>query len=321
MTGAEVRELVGRMLRGEMDTPAIRDALMQIERDGVGAEQIAAGAAVMRENMVRVDVPNGAIDIVGTGGTGLKTLSISTATALVVAACGVPVAKHGNRGASSPAGTADTLSELGVDISMTPERASAAVGEIGIGFLYAPTYHPALRHVAAARKAIGTRTLFNRLGPLCNPGGVTNMLMGVAVRDELEPMAEALAEVPGMSAWVVRGRDGLDEITVTDATDVVIVEGGRCTPSTVDVEAMGLERQSLDALAGGAPDMNAHALRELLDSKRGAYRDIVLLNAAAALQIATHSMGWEEPMARAADAIDSGAAKAKLVELVAWSRG
>ena len=321
MTGDEVRAVVSAMLRGEMDTPVIVDALVRIEAEGVGAEQIAAGAEVMRENMVRVDVPDGAIDIVGTGGTGLKTLSISTATALVVAACGVPVAKHGNRGASSPTGTADTLGELGVNIAMAPERASAAVAEVGIGFLFAPTYHPALRHVGPARKQIGSRTLFNRLGPLCNPGGVTHMLMGVAVEDELAPMAEALAAQPGMSAWTVRGRDGLDEITLTDTTDVVVVEGGKTVSGEIDVEALGLERDTLTALRGGEPAENAAALTALCDGSLGAYREIVTLNAAAALQITNRAIGWADGLSTARDSIDSGAAKAKLAELVAFSDG
>ena len=321
MTDEEVRATVSAMLRGEMDTPAVVNALKRIELEGVRSEQIAAGAEVMRENMVRVDVPDGAIDIVGTGGTGLKTLSISTATALVVAACSVPVAKHGNRGASSPAGTADTLSELGVNIAMSPERASAAVAEVGIGFLFAPTYHPALRHVGPARKQIGKRTLFNRLGPLCNPGGVTHMLMGVAVAEDLAPMAEALADIPGMSAWAVRGRDGLDEITLTDTTDVVVVEGGRTIPGEIDVEALGLERDTLASLRGGEPAENATALTALLDGASGAYREIVALNAAAALQITNRAIGWADGLSTAREAIDSGAAKAKLAELVAFSHG
>ena len=178
MNGADIRAALTLMLQGEMDTPQIVDTLIQIEEDGVRAEQLAAGAAVMREHMTRVTVPENAIDIVGTGGTGLKLLSISTATAFVVAGAGVPVAKHGNRGASSPTGTADTQSELGINIAMSPNRAAAAVSEVGMGFLFAPTYHPAMRFVGPARKQIGKRTIFNRLGPLCNPAEVKYMLLG-----------------------------------------------------------------------------------------------------------------------------------------------
>ena len=174
----------------------------------------------MREHMTRVSVPSNAIDIVGTGGAGLKLLSISTATAFVVAGAGVPVAKHGNRGASSPTGTADTLSELGVNIAMPPERAAAAVSEVGMGFLFAPTYHPAMRHVGSARKQIGKRTIFNRLGPLCNPAEVKYMLLGSAETHLVRPMAEALKANGVTHAMVVHGKDGMDEITTTDTTHV-----------------------------------------------------------------------------------------------------
>ena len=321
MRREDLTRALERMLDGAMGTPEIVELLERLEADGVGADEIAAGRAVMRAHMRRVDIPKGAIDIVGTGGTGLKTLSISTATAIVVAACGVPVAKHGNRGASSPTGTADTLAELGVDIGMSPNRASAAVSKVGLGFLYAPTYHPALRHVGEARREIGKRTLFNRLGPLCNPGGVQHMLLGVAVEADLDPIAEALAEDAEMTAWVVRGRDGLDEITLTDTTDVRVVEGGKVVPGEVDVEAMGLERRGLADLRGGVPAENAAALRGLLDGERGAYRDVVRLNAAAALRVVGRAIGWADGMDAASEALDSGAAAAKLAELAAFSRG
>jgi len=321
MTYDEVKAAVSEMLSGDMDTPEIISILTRIEAEGVGSEQIAAGVEVMRQNMVKVDVPEGAIDIVGTGGTGLKTLSISTATAIVVAACGVPVAKHGNRGASSPTGTADTLSELGVNIAMTPERASSAVNEIGLGFLYAPTYHPAMRHVGPARKQIGKRTLFNRLGPLCNPGCIKNMLLGVAVSEELEPIAEALARDPEMNALVVRGRDGLDEITLTDVTDIVIVENGDCQVGEMDATGLVTPRVTLDDLRGGDPKYNADALRDLLDGHASAYQEIVVLNAGEALQLADHSLAEGQGYVRALHAIESGKARSKLSELVAYSNG
>jgi len=321
MKGEEVREAVTRMLHGEMDTPAIVDVLTRIEAEGVGAEQIAAGAAVMRKNMIRVDVPDGAIDIVGTGGTGLKTLSISTATAIVVAACGVPVAKHGNRGASSPTGTADTLSELGVNLAMSAERAAAAVSDIGMGFLYAPTYHPALRHVGPARKEIGKRTLFNRLGPLCNPGSVKTMLLGVAVREELEPIAEALAHDPDITALVVRGRDGLDEITITDITDIVMVSDGKTERGTLDASGLVQPPVTIDDLRGGDPKANADALRDLLDGHATPYQEIVLLNASEALQLAIPDLPDGQGYVRAIHAIESGKARRKLKELVSYSHG
>ena len=306
------------MLHGEMGTDEIVSVLTEVEANGVGADELSVGVEVMRGHMVKVEVPDGAIDIVGTGGTGLKTLSISTATALVVAGCGVPVAKHGNRGASSPTGTADTLSELGVNIAMSPERASAAVGEVGMGFLFAPTYHPALRHVGPARKAIGSRTLFNRLGPLCNPGEVEFMLVGSAERALVPAMAEALSSHV-TRALVVSGHDGLDEITTTGTTDTTAVWFDH--PATVEPEDYGVERTAAFNLAGGLPAFNAAALRALLDGVRGPYRDIVLVNATAALRVVEPAQSIAEAKARAEESLDSGAALEVLRRLAEFSHG
>jgi len=285
MKAADIRSALKSMLSGKMDTDNIAKTLIQIEKDGVGAEQLAAGAAVMREHMTRVSVPENAIDIVGTGGTGLKLLSISTATAFVVAGAGVPVAKHGNRGASSPTGTADTQSELGINIAMPPERAAEAVSEVGMGFLFAPTYHPAMRHVGPARKQIGKRTIFNRLGPLCNPAEVKYMLLGSAEAHLVRPMAEALKANGVTSAMVVHGEDGLDEITTTGRTFVADLKNNAITEYEITPEEFGLNRVKLSALSGGQPAENAAALRDLLNGNALAYRDIVLLNAAAALKV------------------------------------
>lgn len=319
MNGADIRSALTAMLSGEMDTPTIAATLIQIEEEGVGAEQLAAGAAVMREHMTRVSVPDNAIDIVGTGGTGLKLLSISTATAFVVAGAGIPVAKHGNRGASSPTGTADTLSELGVNIAMTPERAAAAVSEVGMGFLFAPTYHPAMRHVGPARKQIGKRTIFNRLGPLCNPAEVKYILLGSAEAHLVRPMAEALKANGVTSAMVVHGEDGMDEITTTMATLVAELNEGVITEFEVAPETFNLGRVSLQALAGGAPDMNAAALSQLLDGENSAYRDIVCLNAGAALKVAGKIGDISEGINMARESIDSGKAKSALTRLAEFS--
>ena len=306
------------MLHGEMETDEIVSVLTEVEANGVGAEELGIGVEVMRAHMVKVEVPEGAIDIVGTGGTGLKTLSISTATALVVAGCGVPVAKHGNRGASSPTGTADTLSELGVNIAMSPERASAAVGEVGMGFLFAPTYHPALRHVGLARKQIGSRTLFNRLGPLCNPGEVDFMLVGSAERGLVPAMAEALR--PHVKrALVVSGHDGLDEITTTGATETRAV--GFDHPGVVEPEMFGVERTAPFNLTGGPPAFNAAALRALLDGVRGPYRDIVVVNATAALSVVEPELSVEDAKAKAEESLDSGVALSILKRLAEFSHG
>jgi anthranilate phosphoribosyltransferase len=321
MNGADIRTALTAMLSGEMETDAIAKTLIQIEAEGVDAEQLAAGAAVMREHMTRVSVPENAIDIVGTGGTGLKLLSISTATAIVVAGAGVPVAKHGNRGASSPTGTADTLSELGVNIAMSPERAAAAVSEVGMGFLFAPTYHPAMRHVGAARKQIGKRTIFNRLGPLCNPAEVKYMLLGSAEKHLVRPMAEALQANGVEAAIVVHGHDGMDEMTTTGPTTIASLVLGEITELDVTPEEFGLSRTPLSALAGGAPAENAAALSKLLDSEKSAYRDIVILNAATALVVADKANDIIEGLDMASKSIDSGKAKSVLTRLAEFSHG
>ena len=321
MKAAGIRSALTSMLSGEMDTDAIAKTLIQIEDEGVGAEQLTAGATVMREHMKRVEVPENAIDIVGTGGTGLKLLSISTATAFVVAGAGVPVAKHGNRGASSPTGTADTQSELGINIAMAPERAAEAVSEVGMGFLFAPTYHPAMRHVGPARKQIGKRTIFNRLGPLCNPASVKYMLLGSAEADLVRPMAEALKANGVTSAKVVHGEDGLDEITTTGRTFVAELKNNAITEYEITPENVGLDHVALSALSGGQPAENAAALRDLLNGNASAYRDIVLLNAAATLKVAGKVDAIQDGIVLAQTSIDSGAAKSVLTKLAAFSHG
>ena len=321
MKGEDIRAALTAMLSGEMDTAEIAKTLIQIETDGVGAEQLAAGAAVMREHMQRVSVPGNAIDIVGTGGTGLKLLSISTATAFVVAGAGVPVAKHGNRGASSPAGTADTLSELGINIAMPPERAAAAVSEVGMGFLFAPTYHPAMRHVGPARKQIGKRTIFNRLGPLCNPAEVKYMLLGSAESHLVRPMAEALEANGVSSAMVVHGHDGMDEITTTGPTRVAQLIKGKISEFEISPADFGIRKAKLSDLAGGEPAVNAAALSALLGGENSAYRDIVLLNAGAALSIAGKASDIKQGIAFAAESLDSGKAKSVLTRLAEFSHG
>ena len=321
MNGADIRAALTLMLQGEMDTPQIVDTLIQIEAEGVGAEQLAAGAAVMREHMTRVSVPESAIDIVGTGGTGLKLLSISTATAFVVAGASVPVAKHGNRGASSPTGTADTQSELGINIAMSPERAAAAVSEVGIGFLFAPTYHPAMRFVGPARKQIGKRTIFNRLGPLSNPAEVKYMLLGTSESHLVRPMAEALKANGVSSAMVVHGHDGMDEITTTAPTSAAQLIKGKISEFEITPEAFGIKKAKLSDLAGGESDVNAAALTALLGGEASAYRDIVLLNAGAALNIAGNASDIKQGIALAAESIDSGKAKSVLTRLAEFSHG
>ena len=319
MNGADIRAALTLMLQGEMDTPQIVDTLIQIEEDGVGAEQLAAGAAVMREHMTRVTVPENAIDIVGTGGTGLKLLSISTATAFVVAGAGVPVAKHGNRGASSPTGTADTQSELGINIAMSPNRAAAAVSEVGMGFLFAPTYHPAMRFVGPARKQIGKRTIFNRLGPLSNPAEVKTMLLGTSESHLVCSMLEALKANGVSSAMVVHGHEGMDEITTTGPTIAAQLINGKISEFEITPEAFGINSAKLSDLAGGEPAVNAAALSNLLGGEHSPYRDIVLLNAGAALSLADKASDIKQGIALAAESLDTGKAKSVLTRLAEFS--
>ena len=319
MNGADIRAALTLMLQGEMDTPQIVDTLIQIEEDGVDAEQLAAGAAVMREHMTRVTVPENAIDIVGTGGTGLKLLSISTATAFVVAGAGVPVAKHGNRGASSPTGTADTQSELGINIAMSPDRAAAAVSEVGMGFLFAPTYHPAMRFVGPARKQIGKRTIFNRLGPLSNPAEVKTMLLGTSESHLVRPMLEALKANGVSSAMVVHGHEGMDEITTTGPTIAAQLINGKISEFEITPEAFGINSAKLSDLAGGEPAVNAAALSNLLGGEHSPYRDIVLLNAGAALSLTDKASDIKQGIALAAESLDTGKAKSVLTRLAEFS--
>jgi anthranilate phosphoribosyltransferase len=286
---------------------------------GETVDELTGGAEALRERMVEVQAPTNAIDTCGTGGDASGTFNVSTAAALVVAACGVPVAKHGNRALSSKAGSADILAALGVNIDAEPARVERAIREAGIGFMMAPRHHGAMRHVAGARVELGTRTIFNLLGPLANPAGARRQLLGVFAHDWIEPLAHVLGQLGSERAWVVHGSDGLDELTTTGPSHVAELRAGRVTTFEVTPEQAGLPRARLEDLRGADATTNADALRALLDGVRGPYRDIVLLNSAAALVIADRAGDLAAGVARARDAIDSGAAKAALARLVAVS--
>jgi anthranilate phosphoribosyltransferase len=291
---------------------AVRDAT---------TEEIVGAARAMRLAMRRIEAPDGAIDLCGTGGDGHGTLNVSTAAAFVVAACGVPVAKHGNRNMSSRTGTADVLEALGVRIDLEPAAAERCLREAGICFLFAQTYHPAMKHVAMIRQELGFRTIFNLLGPLSNPGGVRRQLLGVYSRDWLVPVAHVLAKLGAEKAWVVHGSDGLDEMTTTGVSHIAVLDNGNVTTMTVAPQDVGLEHASLASLKGGIPDDNADAIRKLLGGARGAFRDIVILNAGAALVVADKARDLKDGIARAAQAIDSGAAANVLAKLETVSQG
>ena len=287
----------------------------QAER-GPTAGEIAGAARSLRSHMKSIAAPPLAIDLCGTGGDGLGTLNISTAVSFVAAAAGAVVAKHGNRSASSKSGAADILEALGVKIGLAPERAEAVLRETGVVFLFAQTHHPAMKHVAAARSRIGKRTIFNLLGPLASPAGVTRQLVGVFAEEWLDCYAEALRALGGERAMVVHGRDGLDEITTTDTTFVAELADGKISRSEIAPEDAGLGRTTLAELKGGDASHNATRLKALLAGEVGPYRDIVLLNSAAALMVAGLAKDLRQGAGLAAQAIDSGAAARKLEELI-----
>jgi len=319
LTGEEMRAVMNIIMSGEATPSQIGAFLMGMRVKGETVGEIAAAVSILREKMVKVEVPEGAIDIVGTGGDGGGTLNISTAAALVVASAGVPVAKHGNRALSSKSGAAECLQALGVKIDLTPERIGACVREAGIGFMFAPAHHPAMKHVGPARSELGTRTMFNLLGPQSNPAGVRRYMLGVFAREWAEPVAAALLANRATDAWVVHGSDGLDEVTTTGPTFVASIKGGNLTSFEVTPEGAGLPRARPEDLKGADPAHNAAALAALLEGERSPYRDIVLLNAGAAFIVADRAATLREGVSLAAEAIDSGQARETLRRLVAVS--
>ena len=312
-----LRAALTSILNGDAQSEQISALLLGLEMLGLSSREVRIGTEVMRANMIPVHVDADVIDIVGTGGTGLHTLSISTATAIVCAAAGAKVAKHGNRAASSLTGTADTLSELGVNLDVTPERTAEIIRDVGLGFLFAPNHHPAMRHVGPARRALGIRTLFNLLGPMSNPARARRMLLGISDDKWRRPMAEALRDIGVDHVWVVHGHDGLDEITTTGPTSVTEVKGDKIHDFTLSPQSYGFELTTTDSLRGGEPAENAKALSELLDGQASDYRDIVRLNAGAALMIAGIAGDIADGIDRAATAIDRFAARDTLARLVA----
>ncbi|WP_334146315.1 anthranilate phosphoribosyltransferase [Hyphomicrobium sp.] len=303
-------------------TPAQMAAfLMGLRVRGETVDEITGAARAMRARMTAVTVAPGAIDIVGTGGDGHGTFNVSTAAALVAAGAGLKVAKHGNRSVSSLSGASDVLAALGVKLDCGPEVIARAVDEAGVGFLWAPHHHPAFKAWAPARAELGVRTLFNLLGPVCNPAGVRRHVIGVFAHAWVTPVAEVLRALGSERAWVVHGYDGLDELSTTGPTAVACLDGGTITTFEVTPEDAGLERVTLSELKGGDGARNAEALKDLLAGALGPYRDIVLLNAAAALIVAGRAESLREGAALAEEAIASGRAARALERLVAISQG
>lgn len=315
LTFEEARDAFDTIMSGDATPGQIGGFLMALRVRGETVSEMAAAVATMRDKMLRVTAPPDAVDIVGTGGDGSHSLNISTAAAFVVAACGVPVAKHGNRGLSSRTGTADVLTRLGVNIELAPDAIARCVAEAGIGFMFAPAHHPATKHVGPIRAELGTRTIFNLLGPLTNPAGVGRQLVGVFSPEWVVPVAETLKTLGAEHVWVVHG-DGYDEITTTGETQVAELVDGKVATFTLTPEQVRLKRHTKDELRGGEPEFNARALRSLLSGAPGAYRDTVLMNAGAGLVVAGKAANLEDGIQKAAGAIDSGRARKVLDMLV-----
>ncbi len=313
LTRAEAETAFDILFEGEATPSQIGGLLMALRTRGETVDEYAAAAAVMRARCRAVRAPEGAMDIVGTGGDGKGTLNISTATAFVVAGAGVPVAKHGNRNLSSKSGAADALTQMGVNVMVGPEVVEKALKEAGIAFMMAPMHHPAIAHVMPTRAELGTRTIFNILGPLTNPAGVKRQLTGAFAREMIRPMAETLAALGSEKAWLVHGSDGTDELTITGVSWIAALDtDGSVTDRELHPEEAGLPVHPFEAILGGTPEENGAAFRALLEGAPGAYRDAVLLNAAAALVVADKAATLADGVEMARESLDSGAAKRAL---------
>ena len=312
----ETTAVFDEMMEGRATPAQIGGLLMAMRVRGETLGEIVGAARSLRSRMDRVEAPEGAVDVCGTGGDGAGTINISTTVSFVLAGCGVPVAKHCNRAVTSRSGAADVLEALGVPLEASPGARARAMRETGVGFLFAPRHHEAMRHVAPSRRDLGTRTLFNLVGPLANPAGARRQLLGVFDARWVQVMAEALRALGSERAWVVHGEDGLDEMTTTGRTFVAELGHGAIRRFEVTPEEAGLPRARPEDLVGGGAEENAVALRLVLQGRTGPHRDVVLLNAAAALVVAGRADGLAEGARIAARAIDAGAAAAKLDALV-----
>ena len=317
----EASSAFSALLKNMSNDAQIGGFLMVLKTRGETVEEYAAAARVMRECCQKVHCPDGAIDIVGTGGDGKGTLNISTAAAFVAAGAGAVVAKHGNKKLSSRSGSADLLGQMGIEVMVERPVVEQALNEAGIAFMMAPKYHTAMKHVATARTQLATRTIFNILGPLTNPAGVKRQLTGAFSKDLLHPMAETLRKLGSQRAWLVHGGDGTDEISIAGPSCVVSLEDGGIQEFEVHPEEFGLQAHPFENIVGGDPINNGHAFRDLLDGNPSAYRDAVLLNAAAALVIAGLTEDYREAAEMAAQSIDSNAAWSKVHDLVKITQG
>jgi anthranilate phosphoribosyltransferase len=321
LTREEAAQGFDRMMSGEATPSQMGGLLMALRVRGETVDEITGAVTVMREKMLRVTAPPDAIDVVGTGGDASGSFNISTCAAFIVAGAGVPVAKHGNRALSSRSGAADVLGALGVAIELAPEDVARCIRDAGIGFMFAPAHHPAMKNVGPTRVELGTRTIFNLLGPLSNPAGVRRQMVGVFSRQWIEPLAQVLRNLGSESAWVVHGSDGLDEITTSGPTHVAALDQGTVRTFTITPEEVGFERVKPEALRGGDANDNAAALMNVLKGKKGPYRDVAILNAAAGLVVAARAKDLKQAVALATRSVDSGEAEGRLDRLIAVSNG
>ncbi|MEM5473035.1 anthranilate phosphoribosyltransferase [Hoeflea sp. AS60] len=315
----EARSAFGVMMSGDATPSQIGGFLMALRVRGESVDELYGAVSVMREKMLPVNAPADAVDIVGTGGDASGTYNVSTAAAFIVAGTGVKVAKHGNRALSSKSGAADSLAALGVSLELDPKGIAACIEQAGVGFMFAPAHHSAMRHVGPSRVELGTRTIFNLLGPLSNPAGVKKQLLGVFSAHWLDPLAQVMRDLGSETVWVVHG-DGLDEMTTTGVTQVFALENGQIRSFEITPEEIGLPRVSLDQLKGGDGVYNAAALKKVLEGEKNAYRDIAVLNAAGALVIAGKAAELRDAIGIAEQSIDSGGALATLNALVSVSQ-
>ena len=316
LTTAEATTAFEIILNGEATTAQIGSFLGMLRVRGETIDEIAAGVSVMRANATKVKAPTHVLDTCGTGGDGSGSYNISTAVAIVAAACGAYVAKHGNKALSSKSGSSEVLEALGVKLNLSSGALEQCINDVGIGFLFAPNHHAAMRHVGPTRAELGFRTIFNLLGPLSNPAGANRQLLGVFSKEWVEPLAHVLNKLGSERAWVVHGSDGMDELTTTGPSTVAELRKGAVTLFEVTPEDAGLPRATTQDLAGGTPQENAAAMQALFEGAPGPYRDIVLLNTAAALMVSNKTESLKEGAEMAALAIDDGGARAVLANLV-----
>jgi anthranilate phosphoribosyltransferase len=319
LTREEASRAFDRMMSGEATPSQMGGLLMALRVRGETVDEITGAVSTMRAKMQKVAAPPDAIDVVGTGGDASGSFNISTCAALIVAGAGVPVAKHGNRALSSRSGAADVLGALGVKIDLRPDEITRCIYEAGIGFMFAPAHHPATKNVAPTRVELGTRTIFNLLGPLSNPAGVKRQMIGVFSRQWIEPMAQVLGNLGSECVWVAHGSDGLDEITTSGPTHVAALENGKVRTFEIKPEDVGIDRAKPEALRGGDAETNATALMGVLKGNKGPFRDVAVLNAAAALVVAGRAKDLKAGVALAEHSLDSGEAEGRLDRLIAIS--